>query len=214
MELIAYVLYFMKSANKKQPPYQQVRSRVDSMMMSAYNSAAEAFGVQDADLARFAICSWIDEAILSSHWNEKGLWQKEPLQLKHYQTLDAGEQFFEKLNMLGVQANDVREVFYLCLAMGFMGRYCKDEDKFLLEQLKTSNLKVLMGSSAGIPSLKKMQLFPESYPAQRKTPVQAVQSGMFSTLNIVLAAAPAALFVVLYGIYWFVLNNISKTLVP
>lgn len=214
METVAYVAYFLKSASKKQPQYEQVKARVDSMLSAAYNEAVDAFGAEDAGLARFAICSWIDEAILSSAWNEKLSWQKEPLQLKYYQTLAAGEQFFEKLNSLGLQSNDVREVFYLCLAMGFMGRYCKDEDKFLLEQLKTSNLKVLMGSSAGIPSLKKTRLFPESYPVPRNVPVAKGSPGMFSPMNIILMASPVALFSVLYLIYWFVLNNISKTLVP
>jgi hypothetical protein len=56
--------------------------------------------------------------------------------------------------------------------MGFMGRYGNAEDAFLLEQLKTSNLKVLTGASVGIPSLKKGELFPEAYPAptQEKIP--------------------------------------------
>ena len=100
MELVAYVAYFLKSAGKKQPPFEQVRSRVEGMLSAAYNEAVEPFGGEDADLARFAVCAWIDEAILSSGWNEKGTWQKEPLQLKYYQTLAAGEIFFEKLNAL------------------------------------------------------------------------------------------------------------------
>jgi type VI secretion system protein ImpK len=214
MELIAYVAYFLKSVTKKQPPFEQVRSRVEGMLSAAYNEAVEPFGGEDADLARFAVCAWIDEAILSSGWNEKPAWQKEPLQLKYYQTLAAGENFFEKLNALGLQNNDAREVYYLCLAMGFMGRYCNVGDKFLLEQLKTSNLKVLMGSSAGVPTLKKTQLFPEAYPLAGSVPVKlssGVGTGLF---NIILISVPVALFGLLYGIYFFVLNNIAKTLVP
>jgi type VI secretion system protein ImpK len=214
MELVAYVAYFLKSAGKKQPPFEQVRSRVEGMLSAAYNEAVEPFGGEDADLARFAVCAWIDEAILSSGWNEKAAWQKEPLQLKYFKTLAAGEIFFEKLNALGLQSNDVREVYYLCLAMGFMGRYCKEGDKFLLEQLKTSNLKVLMGSSAGVPTLKKTQLFPEAYPPAGRVPVKAGSGVGAGLTNIVLAAVPVALFGLLYGIYYFVLGNITRTLVP
>ena len=46
--------------------------------------------------------------------------------------------------------------------MGFMGRYCNQGDEFLLEQLKSSNLKLLVGSSVGIPSLERAELFPEA----------------------------------------------------
>lgn len=214
MELIAYVAYFLKSAGKKQPPFEQVRSRVEGMLSAAYNEAVEPFGGEDADLARFAVCAWIDEAILSSGWNEKASWQKEPLQLKYYKTLAAGELFFEKLNALGLQSNDAREVYYLCLAMGFMGRYCKEGDKFLLDQLKTSNLKVLMGSSAGVPTLKKTQLFPEAYPPAGRVPVKTSSGFGAGLINIILIAVPVALFGLLYGIYYFVLGNITRTLVP
>jgi type VI secretion system protein ImpK len=214
MELVAYVAYFLKSAGKKQPPFEQVRSRVEGMLSAAYNEALEPFGVEDADLARFAVCAWIDEAILSSGWNEKGKWQKEPLQLKYYQTLAAGEIFFEKLNALGPQNNDAREVYYLCLAMGFMGRYCKEGDRFLLDQLKTSNLKVLMGSSVGVPALKKTQLFPEAYPPAENARVRASSVPGYGLMNIIIVSIPVALFGFLYGIYYFVLNNIANTLVP
>ncbi len=214
MELVAFVAYFLKSAAKKQQPFEQVRSRVEGMLSAAYIEAVEAFGGEEADIARYAVCAWIDEAVLSSGWNDKPAWQKEPLQLKYYQTLAAGENFFEKLNALGPQDNDAREVYYLCLAMGFMGRYCKEGDKFLLDQLKTSNLKVLMGSSAGIPTLKKTQLFPEAYPPLGNVPVKAGGTMGTGLFNIILVAVPVALFGLLYGIYYFVLGNIAATLVP
>ena len=212
MEPVAYVAYFLKTVSKRQPAFEQVKAQVESKMTRSFDEAKEAFGSESADLARFAVCAWIDEAILSSVWNNKSLWQRETLQFKYYQTAAAGEIFFDRLNALGAHQNDVREVFYLCLAMGFMGRYCKDEDKFLIEQLKTSNLKVLSGSSAGIPVLKKIQLFPEAYPVGGEQ-APSPQKSTFGLINIILIAAPPALFAVLYFIYWFVLNNITKSMV-
>ena len=61
--------------------------------------------------------------------------------------------FFKKLNSIGPHQRDVREVYYICLAMGFAGQYCNEGDDYLLEQLKTSNLKVLSGGSMGVPTL-------------------------------------------------------------
>lgn len=211
MDLIAYAVYFLKTAGQKQPPYDEVRTRIVALLTDGAKAAGD-FPSEDYDQARFAVCAWIDEAVMSSAWNERTTWQREPLQLKYYQTTNAGELFFERLNSLAIHQNDVREVYYLCLAMGFMGRYCKDEDRFLLDQLKTSNLKVLTGSSVGVPTLKQGELFPEAYPAAVAQAAPPKPTGRFSLMNLFFIALPPALFGVLYVIYLFVLKNVSHTL--
>ncbi len=211
MDVIAYVVYFLKTANTRPQPYEQVRARILQLLSETGNAASD-FPPEDYDQARFAICAWIDEAIMNSKWNERTAWQRDLLQLKFYQTANAGELFFDRLNSLAGHQNDVREVYYLCLAMGFMGRFCKEEDRFLLEGLKTSNLKVLTGKSLGIPSMKKSELFPEAYPAETASPVQNKSAGRFGLLDIALAVFPAALFGVLFLIYTFVLGNMSTSL--
>lgn len=211
MDVIAYTVYFLKSAEKKPQPYEQVRSRVLQLLSDGRNAASE-FAPEDCEQARFAICAWIDEAMMNSRWSDRTAWQREPLQLKFYQTMNAGELFFDRLNALAPHQNDVREVYYLCLAMGFMGRFCKEEDKFLLEQLKTSNLKVLTGKSVGLPSLKKSELFPEAYPAETVQAAPKRSGGRFGLVDIALAVFPVALFGVLFLIYTFVLNNMSTSL--
>jgi len=212
MDLVAYVAYFLKTAGHKQPPFDEARTRIMALLADGARNGAD-FPPGDYDQARFAVCAWIDEAIMNSAWNDRSAWQREPLQLKFYQTTNAGELFFDRLNSLAAHQNDVREVYYLCLAMGFTGRYCKEEDRFLLDQLKTSNLKVLTGSSVGIPNLKQAELFPEAYPvtAPEATAPQA-SAGRFSLMNIFFIALPPTLFGVLYIIYLFVLKNVSHTL--
>ncbi|MBW1834922.1 MAG: DotU family type IV/VI secretion system protein, partial [Deltaproteobacteria bacterium] len=150
IELVAYAAYFLKTVAKRQPPFDQVKADIQRLISKSQESLNNgSFSQEDYDLARFAIFAWIDEAILNSSWKEKHLWQGEQLQRFYYQTADAGEIFFERLNTLGPHQRDVREVYYLCLAIGFMGRYCHEGDEYLLEQLKTSNLKLLTGSSVG-----------------------------------------------------------------
>ena len=127
-ELIAYVSYFLKTVDKKQPPFDQIRHEVERLLGESEACInKETFSAEDYDQARFAVCAWIDEAILSSSWKEKHLWQKQQLQRVYYNTTEAGEQFFERLNNLGLHQRDVREVYYLCLAMGFTGRYIQEE---------------------------------------------------------------------------------------
>ncbi len=211
MDLIAYVVYFLKTAGKRPLPYEQVRDRVWQLLTESRKAAAE-FPADDYDQARFAVCAWVDEAVMNSQWPERTAWQREPLQLKIYQTTNAGEIFFDRLNTLAGHQNDVREVYYLCLAMGFMGRFCKEEDRFLLDQLKTSNLKALTGASMGLPSLKKGRLFPDAYPVETAQATPRKAKARFGLVEIALGASPVVLFGVLYLIYTFVLSNVSSSL--
>lgn len=213
IELISYVLYFRKTVERRQPSYDQVKADIDRLLAAGRDSLGYG-GVsqEDYDAGRFAVCAWVDEVIMNSAWDSRLAWQKELLQRVHYQTTNAGELFYERLNALGPHQKDAREVYYLCLAMGFTGRYINEGDRFLIDQLKTSNLKVLTGTSLGVPSLDRGELFPEGYPPDTG-PVQKQQSsGMFSLFNILAASFPVALFGILFLIYHFVLNNVGETL--
>jgi len=209
-ELVAYVNYFLKGLVNKQPSFEQVKTDIDRLLEESKAKAlAEGISEQDYDLARFAICAWIDEAILSSNWEGKGKWQTQQLQRTYYGTTDAGELFFEKLNTIGLQQRDVREVYYLCLAMGFTGRYIHEGDEYLLDQLKTSNLKVLLGSSVDLPSLERTQLFPEAYVAENiETPTQ--KEKRFSPMLLAAGVAPVVLFGILFLTYSFILNSVGE----
>ncbi len=211
MDLVAYVAYFSRTVSSKQPPYQQVKADVLRLLAQSESCVKRGlFSQEDYDLARFMICAWVDEAILNSSWNQKSQWQREPLQRLYYHTLDAGEEAFERLNALGLHQREVREVYYLCIALGFTGRYHHKEDEYLLEQLKTSNLKLLLGSSVGLPSLERAELFPEAYP------VEAVEIGpqkrkfRFSPFAIACLVGPVVLFGFLFFIYQFSLSRIAE----
>ena len=170
VDLMAYVAYFIRSLSERQPAFPQVKAdilrfaeEINERMKRGADTGE--FSREDFDLACFAVFSWVDEAITNSAWREKNLWLGEPLPLQrlYYDTANAGEIFFDRLNALGPHQRDVREVYYLCLALGFQGRYCHEGDAYLLEQLRASNLKVLTGSYMGSPSLEKEDLFPEAY---------------------------------------------------
>lgn len=211
MELLGYVAYFKKTAATKQPPYARVRSDIQRLLSKSEECLKKnLFSQNDYEMGRFAVCALIDEAILNSSWNEKDQWQRELLQRVYYNTADAGEEFFKRLNSIGIHQREVREVYYLCLAMGFMGQYCNEKDKYLLEQVKASNLKVLMGSSVGLPSFERMDLFPEAYPSESDEIVSKKRGTRFSPFTIICIAGPVILFFMLYIIYSFILNDIGK----
>ncbi len=213
VELIAYVVYFLKTVAKKQPGFDQVRLDIERLMTQSRQSISPGTAAEeDYVSARFAMCAWIDEAIMNSPWNDRLRWQREPLQRLYYQTTNAGELFFDRLNAIGPHQNDVREVYYLCLAMGFKGRYGNVDDAYLLEQLKTSNLKVLLASSVGIPALEKGELFPEAYPAASQAASPDRKPSRFSLFTISCLGLPVALYFVLFILYRFILHNIGETI--
>lgn len=213
MELLAYVAYFQKTVAARQPAFEQVKADIDRLASKAdADLQRKSILKEDGDHAKFAIFAWIDEVILGSAWNQKEQWQRQQLQRTHFQTTDAGELFFERLNTLGPHQNNVREVYYLCLAMGFSGRYIHEGDDFLLEQLKKSNLKVLTGSSLGLPELDKGLLFAEAYPRQAVQVQPQRREWRLSPIMLLGIAFPVVLYVALFLIYRFILNNIGENL--
>lgn len=214
MDLVAYVVYFQKNAAARQPSYEEVKADVLRLLSESEKCLKKGLvPQQDYDQARFVICAWVDEAILSSAWAGKTRWQTEQLQRVFYNVADAGKTFFERLNTLGLHQREVREVYYLCLALGFMGRYCQKGDEILLEQLKSSNLKLLIGGSVGLPALERMELFPEAYPAEGAVPLPKRQRWRFSVFDIIAFASPVVLFLLLYIIYRFSLSGIGDNIV-
>lgn len=210
IELMAYVAYFTKTAGQKQPPYAQVKADVLRLLTTSEECVGKGlFPREEYDQARFMICAWIDETILASAWQHKSIWQREQLQRLYYNTTDAGEEVFERLNTLGFHQKDVRELFYLCLALGFKGRFIHREDEYLLDQLKTSNLKLLLGSSVGVPSVERTNLFPESYPTEQMEVARTKGKFQFSLFTLMALAGPVVLFGLLFVIYHFSLDGIA-----
>jgi type VI secretion system protein ImpK len=212
LELIAFVSLKGKDLPSEQPSFEEVRHNVLRLMSDSEACLSRnGFSTEDSDLAKFAVCAWVDETLLSMQWPGRSQWQKEQLQRLFFKTTRAGEEFFERLNRLGVHQQDVREVYYLCLALGFSGKYIHDEDRFLLDKLRGSNLKLLFGSSVGIPSFKDIELFPEALPDPAESEASK-QSTRFSLAPLLGIVAPVVVFGILYGIFAMVLDGYADSI--
>ncbi len=213
IDLIAYVSYLIKSLPAEQPGYERVKADISELIAkSQAHCQSHQLSSSDFELAQFAVLAWIDEAVLSSQWQEKLKWQGEQLQRTYFQTVDAGELFFDKLNELQPRQLEVREVYYICLALGFSGRFCNPGDEFLLNQLKGSNLKLLGGSLENVDAIKDNLLFPEAY-NDGSGPRIAVKRKLLSITTLFAASAPVLLFALLFVIYRFSLSNVGENLI-
>ncbi len=142
-------------------------SLLDRMEMEAKRNNYKSKDIQGA---KFALIAFIDETIISSEWSQKETWTAKPLQLQIYDSFDAGEVFFKRLKEFRSRPNDyidLIEIYYLCLALGFKGKYGLKEN----ENLKVftedvfKDLKKTMGN-------KNLELSPSKHPKDEKTDVK------------------------------------------
>ena len=97
-------------------------------LFKEFDQKAKALKLDPDDItdSKYALAAFVDEAILRSQWPGREQWADNPLQLQMFETYLAGEGFFEKLEALrtrGEPAADVLEIYYLCLVLGFEGKY-------------------------------------------------------------------------------------------
>lgn len=127
------------------------------------------------ETALFAVAAFIDEKMLSAKWSGKKKWKQDSFQMKYFNTLDAGEIFYDKLSGLSYvnpADRDIREVYYYCLAMGFRGKYFHQEHHARLSQIILENRKLLTGEDEDIERFQEKPLFPDAYlPGQEGTGV-------------------------------------------
>lgn len=122
-----FTLILQLRASEEYGEADTLRRRIKSMLDRAEREALQV-GVpsQDVRTASFAVVAFLDETILSSDWSQKDGWLAKPLQMELFDRYDAGEEFFTRLEELleepGANA-EILEVYFLCMALGFKGKY-------------------------------------------------------------------------------------------
>jgi type VI secretion system protein ImpK len=81
--------------------------------------------------ARYVLCAALDEAVLNAPWGERSGWAQRTLLVTFHGEAYGGAKFFAILERLCEDVPrhiDLLELLYLCLAMGFVGRYQIEAD--------------------------------------------------------------------------------------
>jgi len=86
------------------------------------------YAMEDVKLAAFATVALLDESILNSQNPLFADWPRKPLQEEMFGIHVAGETFFQYAQQIlarpdSPEAADLLEVYYLCLLLGYCGRY-------------------------------------------------------------------------------------------
>jgi type VI secretion system protein ImpK len=117
----------------------QIRNaQVDSLYnqsvqeMRSFEERARRAAVPDEDVlaARYALCSVIDEAVLNTPWGAESGWAARSLLVTFHRESFGGEKVFQLVDRV---LNEPRrylallELLYICLCLGFEGRYRVEE---------------------------------------------------------------------------------------
>lgn len=94
----------------------------------AFEAQAREAGVPAEQIrpAHYALCASLDDVVLNTPWGSAGGWGQRSLVSTFHQEVQSGERFFDVLGKLRESPGTflpVLELMYLCISLGFQGRY-------------------------------------------------------------------------------------------
>ncbi len=179
----------------------QVRAEIQNRFTESERLAEE--NGMSADFyrtAKFPVVALVDEMLQTSDWSDKAAWSRNPLQRIYFDTTNAGAEFFERMNLLNKFGpdRDIREVYALCLGLGFHGRYFRGEDRKQYEEIKAFNLSLLLPEEAQ-RNIDSATLFPFAYKASDSRNDNPFKS-RFSIYPVIIGV-PVFVLLLMIGIY-------------
>jgi type VI secretion system protein ImpK len=109
-------------ATLRQQAVQEIQAFEDRLRSA--NVSAE-----DSLVARYVICTFVDSAVLNTPWGAQGDWASQSLLVMFHKEVSGGEKFFEILERLRADPAryiDLIELLFVCLALGYEGKYRRD----------------------------------------------------------------------------------------
>jgi type VI secretion system protein ImpK len=76
--------------------------------------------------ARYVLCTFLDECAASTPWGSGGIWARDTLLVRLHNETWGGEKVFQLLTRLAQEPKsnaDLLELIYVCITLGFEGRY-------------------------------------------------------------------------------------------
>ena len=96
--------------------------------IKTFESSLRDLNLQQEQLlsARYLMCSVLDEAVLNTPWGSESAWAQRTLLSVFHGETSGGEKSFlilDRLKQTPAENIDLIELFYICISMGFEGRY-------------------------------------------------------------------------------------------
>lgn len=181
--------------------YARARGLVEQARQAALAAGKPATAVESA---AFAVVAWFDEIITRNPtwWS-----QASPMQVSQFNTNNAGNEFFEHLSNLKGGDEEVREVYYHALLLGFVGQYYYETgNQGDLGKIKELNSRQLPVAPAPLYTLREEQVTPQPY--LMKDPSGPRYPKPWDALVLKLGATVALLIPLAY-LAWFFMSPVK-----
>lgn len=129
--IVRHVVDFQEGLDRgEDPDLPGTRRRIMELLgESEARSRASTQLASDFALAKAALVYWVDEILLGSKWARAAEWKEHILEYEIYGRWVGGEAFYERAaEAERLSGTDPLEVFYLCVVLGFQGRYAYEKD--------------------------------------------------------------------------------------
>lgn len=194
-DFVALVHLFHCASDEHRPDITALRTQLMSGLDQFTRQASSAgIPADEVEQARFALTAWADELIVTSGWSAAEEWSHSPLQSQLFQTHRGGNEFYERLHALRPDQSAAREIFFLCLAMGFRGQYMEQEAE--RQEVLRVQYETLRSARRARDVATTVPLSPAAYQLEIELDAQAGGSWLGLALRY------AAFGLVLYGLLW------------
>ncbi|SDV47122.1 DotU family type IV/VI secretion system protein [Chitinasiproducens palmae] len=205
-------------------PARTLADRLDALIDTArYAAAREDISPATFDEGLFAVLAWADEILISSTWPGAAQWPRYLLQRKYFNSTTAGLAFFARLEQLRDDQADVREVYALCLSLGFKGRFAYERSTRALDETRRATLQRVL-DDAGVPTASSALLFPQAYASadtrdpdryRPETAERRLRPRFAITRQTALAIGiPLVVLALLYGTYRLIIAQLIDAILP
>lgn len=178
-----------------------LRSKIQSILYKLENDAKNnSYHIDFIEYVKFALVAFLDETIISSNWREKDKWRANPMQFTLYQRYDAGEEFFKKLDFLKSDIrtyNEVVQVYYMCMTLGFKGQYQLHDPEKLKSLIQEVYTLLSLNSS-----MSSTQITPRVYPKEEILEMVSKELPAW-----VIGAVAVGLALIIYVVFVVISNN-------
>lgn len=138
-EGILTVIGRVQSGRQRVQDPEDFRSRMKQALAEVASTAARrGYSAEDVNEGKFAVVAFLDEAVLAAPDSSGGYWVGKNLAEELFDQRNAGEVFFKRLEALRTNSDseqlaEVLEVYYLCLLLGYEGKFAGGSKGELLQ---------------------------------------------------------------------------------
>ena len=112
----------VSSTTLRQQAVQEIRACEDRLRTAAVTR-------EDALVARYVLCTFVDTAVLNTPWGAQSDWASQSLLVMFHKEVSGGAKFFEIVDRVRVDPAryiGLIELLYVCLGLGYEGKYRHD----------------------------------------------------------------------------------------